>query len=141
MLKLQIFDKYKEFIHYLLDLKEYKKEIENHDFIDKILKFDLKSQLFLIRDTSIKEDLLKKSKNSTQYYEFDWKIKKSLNNDIYELSLKIKSHFRSYQIKNFYIIISKKSRFILVIGYFSSKNLERIGAFFESFLTRRFQEV
>jgi len=59
-----------------------------------------------------------------------------LKKNIYELNLKIESHFGSYQIKSFYIILSEEDRFILAIGYLSSKNLKRIEAFFESFFPK-----
>jgi len=129
----QVFDKYKEFIDLLLDLK---KDTRKEDISNEIQKYDLKSQLFLIRDFSVKEDILKNNSNSTKDYNFEWKINKKLGKNIHELNLKIKSHFGSYQIKSFYIILSKEDRFILAIGYLSSKNLKRIEAFLESFFPK-----
>ena len=132
----QIFNKYKDFIQHLLDLKKIEEgNIKKHIY-NEILKYDLKSQIFLIRDFSVNEDILKKSSNSTRDYKFEWKINKNLKKNIYELSLKIESHFGSYQIKSFYIILSEEDRFILAIGYLSSKNLKRIEAFFESFFPK-----
>ena len=136
MIGYQIFNKYKKFIQFLLDLKK----IEEGTIIAPIsienLKYDLKSQIFLIRDFSVLNDILENSSKSTQYYKFEWKIIKNLGENIYELSLKIESHFGSYPIKSFYIIISKEDRFILTIGYFSSENFKRIEAFLESFFPK-----
>ena len=133
MINFQIFNKYKEFIQTLLDLKKIEEgKMEKH-ISNEILNYDLKSQMFLIRDFSIIENILENNSNSTRDYKFEWKINKSLKKNIYELNLKIESHFGSYQIKSFYILFSKEDRFILIIGYLSSKNLKRIEAFFESF--------
>ncbi len=130
MIKFQIFDKYKEFIQSLLDLKNIE-EVKTD--ISEKLKYDLKSQIFLIRDFSVKRDILENSSKSTRDYEFEWKIVKNLKSNIFELNLKTKTHFGSYQINSFYIILSEKDRFILAIGYLSSKDLKRIEAFLESF--------
>ena len=136
MIRFQVFDKYREFINSLLDLKKSRNELNEADISTKILKYDLKFQLFLIRDPSFKEELLTKHSNSTKHYNFEWEIKEEVNRNIYQLNLKIKSHFGNYQINRFYLILSKKNRFVLVIGYLSSKNLERIGAFLESFFPK-----
>lgn len=136
MIDYQIFNKYKDFIQFLLDLKKIEEGNMKKHISNEILKYDLKSQIFLIRDFSVKEDILENSSNSTQYYKFEWKINKNLKKNIYELNLKIESHFGSYQIKSFYIILSKEDRFILAIGYLSSKDLKRIEAFLESFFPK-----
>jgi len=117
----QIFNKYKGFIQSLLDLKKIEEGNMKQDIPKSILKYDLKSQIFLIRDFSVLNDILENSSKSTQYYKFEWKIIKNLRENIYELSLKIESHFGSYQIKSFYIIISKEDRFILAIGSFKPR--------------------
>jgi len=136
MIDYQIFNKYKDFIQFLLDLKKIEEGNMKEDIPKSILKYDLKSQIFLIRDFSVLNDILENSSKSTQYYKFEWKINKNLKKNIYELNLKIESHFGSYQIKSFYIILSEEERFILAIGYLSSKNLKRIEAFFESFFPK-----
>ena len=133
MLKFQIFNKYKGFIQFLFDLKKIEEgNIKEHESNEK-LKYDLKSQIFLIRDLTVKKDIIEKSSISTREYEFEWEIVNNLKKNIYELNLKIKSHFGSYQINSFYLIYSEEERFILAIGYMSSKNLIRIESFLESF--------
>lgn len=133
MIDFRPFNRYKDFITSQIDLKQGE---QAEDSSSRVLKYDLKSQIFLFRDGSVRDDILKGNSSSTKHYKFNWKIIKNVEKDVYLLNLKIVSHFGTYIISNFYFIISKENRFILVIGYLSSENLKRIEAFLESFFPK-----
>ncbi len=133
MLNYQIFNKYKEFFDSLIWLKKKTQSEKKDKIISEKIKTDLKSQLFLIRDFSGVEEILKISNNETRYYKFKWSYEK-IYEDILKFNLKSVSNVGREYNNEFYLIFSNDNKFILVIGYVNAKDLKRrIKSFLLSF--------
>jgi len=113
MQNLDIFKKYHDFFESLINQKK------------DIVKLDLKSRLFLIREISALDFILKNTEMKTINYVFQWKIEK-IEDEIIKVVMLSKSHFQSnFQHNTFYMIFSEEFKFILIIGYIKSKFLDK----------------
>lgn len=136
MIENSIFNQYKKFFEELIAKKQESDTLPEDDESLKIKKYELNSQLFLIRDYSALKIIFENSEIKSRVYKFKWRLQtidEKLN--IFKIKMMTKSHYQTnYQIDYLYLIISEKNKFILPIGFIKSMDFDkRIVGFFKEF--------